>query len=506
MKQRISVNGCNLTLEQVELVAREHAQAELSDQARQAMESSHRYVMELIRQQKPVYGITTGFGKFCDIYIKDENLTELQHNLIRSHSCGVGSALPAGEVRAMMLLRANALALGNSGVRPLLVDTLLQCLNKNVLPVVPSKGSLGASGDLVPLAHMGLFLIGEGQATYQGKEMPADQALSTAGVEPLKLEAKEGLALVNGTQFMAARGVMLLQSAHRLALAADAIAAMTCEVLRGIPDAYSELISQVRKHPGQQRSAANLRKFLDGSRLTSEPGQLRIQDAYALRCVPQVHGASLDVLDYVSGVLQREVNSATDNPLIFPDSDQVISGGNFHGQPLALSLDFVAIALAEFTSISERRIERMVNPQLSNGLPAFLTDNGGLNSGLMILQYVAAALTSENKTLCHPASVDSIPSSGNQEDHVSMGANAANKAWQVWENLSQVLAIELLCACQAADYRGIHLLSPNGKKLYDCVRSSVPYIEKDRSFHKDLSVLKELLASGEISAILNQEE
>ncbi len=506
MRRQILINGHDLTLEKVEEVARGDAEAALADQARQAMECSHRYVGELIRQKKPVYGITTGFGKFCDVYIETEKLADLQHNLIRSHSCGVGPALPSSEVRAMMLLRANALALGNSGVRPLLVDTLLHCLNQDVLPVVPSKGSLGASGDLVPLAHMGQFLIGEGKACCQGREMPAGQALAAANIKPLQLEAKEGLALVNGTQFMAARGLMLVQRARRLALAADGIAALTCQILRGIPDAFSELLSSVRKHDGQRRSAANIRKFLAGSKLTSRPGQLRVQDAYALRCVPQVHGASLDALDYVAKVLETEINSATDNPLIFPENDTVISGGNFHGQPLALALDLAAIALAEFTSISERRIERMVNPQLNNGLPPFLTDKGGLNSGMMIVQYVAAALTSENKTLCHPASVDSIPSSGNQEDHVSMGANAANKAWQVLDNLTQVLAMELLCACQAADFRGVDHLSPAAKALYNCVRSHVSAMQQDRSFHEDISALAGLLDSGEISAILNKEE
>lgn len=503
---QVVLDGHNLTLEQVGQVAWDLAPVALAPSARQAMEESRNFVQGLIEKQQAVYGITTGFGKFSDVYIEGRDVLELQHNLIRSHACGVGPPLPTADVRAMMLLRANALALGHSGVRPLLVERLLGCLNNNILPVVPSKGSLGASGDLVPLAHVGLFLTGEGEATYRGEVMPAAAALEAGGIEPLKLEAKEGLALVNGTQFMAARGALMLLRARQLALAADGIAALTCQALQAIPTAFSPLVSQVRRHPGQQQSAANLSRFLAQSKLTTSPGQLRTQDAYALRCIPQVHGASRDALDYVAAVLEREVNAATDNPLIFSRQGQVISGGNFHGQPLALALDFLAIALAEMTNLAERRIERLVNPQLNNGLPPFLTENGGLNSGLMILQYVAAALTSENKVLCHPASVDSIPSSGNQEDHVSMGANAANKAWQVCENLQQVLAIELLCACQALDFRGPELLNPVGAKMFRFVRQHVDFMERDRSLHNDIKVLSRLLAGGEFFAILKEKE
>lgn len=502
----ILIDGHSLTLKQVGQIACSRVPVALAHTARQAMEASRNYVLGLIEQQKVVYGITTGFGKFSDLCIESRDVAKLQHNLVRSHACGVGPPLAEEEVRAMLLLRANALALGYSGVRPCLADVLLECINKNILPVIPSKGSLGASGDLVPLAHAAMFLIGEGEATYRGERMSAEAALKAGGLEPVQLAAKEGLALINGTQFMAARGAMLLLRARKLALAADGIAALSCQALRGIPAAFSPLVGQVRNHPGQQQSAANLCRFLKESKLTSAPGELRTQDAYALRCIPQIHGASLDAFDYAATVIGREINAATDNPLIFPQQDEVISGGNFHGQPLALVLDYLAIALAELASIAERRIERLVNPQLNNGLPPFLTDKGGLNSGLMILQYVAAALTSENKVLSHPASVDSIPSSGNQEDHVSMGANAANKAWQICNNLQQVLAIELICACQALDFRGPNLLSPIGREIYRLVRRHVDYIACDRSMHNEIKLISGLLAQDEISAILEEKE
>lgn len=501
----VLINGHSHTLKDVIDVAIRGARVGLAGEARSAMQEARDYVCGLICREQPVYGITTGFGKFSDVFISGDAVAELQENLITSHACGVGPELPVPETRAMMLLRANALALGHSGVRPHLVEMILACLNANALPVVPSKGSLGASGDLVPLAHMGLFLIGQGEARVNGRLVSAQEALAYADLEPVKLEAKEGLALVNGTQFMSARGCLALQRAQELALAADGIAAITCQVLRGIPAAYSPLIHQVRPHPGQLKSAENLRRFLAGSNLTSEPGELRTQDAYALRCIPQVHGASHDVISYVTQLFEREINSATDNPLVFARENQVISGGNFHGQPLAMALDYLAIAVAELASLSERRIERMVNPQL-NDLPPFLTERGGLNSGMMIPQYVAAALVSENKVLCHPASVDSIPSSGNQEDHVSMGAIAANKLAQVIENLYSVLAIELLCACQAADFRGSQGLSPVTRQIYDLVRFHVRPMERDRSVHHDIKVLTEMLEQGKITSMLQERQ
>jgi len=501
----VIITGNNLTLTEVEKVARQGEPVELAPSALTALKQARSYVESLLDQQQAVYGITTGFGRFSDVVIDGDDVAVLQQNLIRSHACGVGDPLSPAETRALMLLRANALALGNSGPRPQVVQMLLDCLNKNILPLIPSKGSLGASGDLAPLAHMGLFLMGEGEAWAQDTLVPAATALKQADLTPLKLEAKEGLALINGTQFMGARGCLLLQRSQKLALVADAIAALTCEALQAIPAAFSPLVQNVRPHPGQKTAAENLRKFLADSRLTSQPGELRTQDAYSLRCIPQVHGASRDVLTWVAQLLEREINSATDNPLVFPQEDEVISGGNFHGQPLAMALDFLAVAMAELANISERRIERMVNPQL-NDLPPFLTANGGLNSGLMIPQYVAAALVSENKVLCHPASVDSIPSSGNQEDHVSMGANAANKACQVGDNLQDVLAIELLVACQAVDFRGAQLLSSTGRKIYDLVRRHVDYIDNDRSVHGDIKVLSALLTGSELFGILTEKE
>lgn len=499
----VVVNGHSLTVEQVAAVARGQ-RVELAASAYEAIEKARAYVESVVSRKQLVYGITTGFGRFSDVVIDEKDVGQLQLNLIRSHACGVGDPLSKQETRALMLLRANALAKGHSGARPQLVQLLIDCLNKDVLPVIPTKGSLGASGDLVPLAHMALFLLGEGQAWDQDKAVSARRALERAGLMPIALEAKEGLALINGTQFMSARGSLCLERAKKLAQAADAIASLTCQALRGIPAAYSPLVQQVRPHPGQQDCAANMLSLLEGSKLVSQPGELRTQDAYALRCIPQVHGASNDVFTWVDAVLEREINSATDNPLIFPDEDQVISGGNFHGQPIALALDFLAIAMAELANISERRLERLVNPQLSD-LPPFLTDKGGLNSGLMIAQYVAAALVSENKVFCHPASVDSIPSSGNQEDHVSMGANAANKACQVAANLQEVLAIELLAACQAIDYRGPELLSPAGYRIYQLVRSHVSFMDVDRSFHQDIKSLSQLLADGKINDILQGE-
>jgi histidine ammonia-lyase len=498
----VHINGEDLTLEQFEAVVRHRAQVNITPQAKQKMAASRGYVQKLIAEEKIVYGITTGFGKFSDVVIPKEQVRELQHNLLKSHACGVGNPLSEEVVRGMMLLRINALAKGYSGVRSETVEALVKLLNHDMHPVVPSQGSLGASGDLAPLAHMCLLLIGLGEVIHRGKRMPAREALSLIGLEPLSLEAKEGLALINGTQMMGSLLALAVLAAQNLLLAADIIAAMTVEALEGIPHAFHPALQEVRPHPGQTATAANLRRLLHGSGRTTRPGEKRVQDAYSLRCIPQVHGASKDAFRHVRGVIEREINAATDNPLIFPELDEVISGGNFHGQPLALAADFLSIACAEIANISERRVERLTNPSLS-GLPAFLTPHGGLNSGYMIHQYVAASLVSENKVLAHPASVDSIPSSANQEDHVSMGATAARKCLTILRNTAKVLAIEYLCAAQALEF----IRKPNGvgtEIACNLLRRRVPPLESDREGHKDIEQALSLVESGELVSAVRQ--
>jgi histidine ammonia-lyase len=409
----------------------------------------------------------------------------------------------------MLLLRANALAVGRSGIRPSTVQALLAMLNAGVVPVVPQQGSLGASGDLAPLAHLVLVLMGMGEAVYRGHRLPGAQALAEAGLQPVTLAAKEGLALINGTQAMTAVGALASGDALALLDTAELAAALSFQALRGITDALDPRIHELRGQTGQVASASALRELLAGSLLTTRQGQERVQDAYALRCVPQVHGASRDAIEYVAAVVGRELNAVTDNPLIMPDA-AILSGGNFHGQPVALAMDFLAIALSELASISERRIERLVNPSLSNGLPAFLAPRGGLNSGFMISQYTAAALVSENKVLSHPASVDSIPSSANQEDHVSMGTIAARKARSILENVQRVLAIEILSACQAIDLRAAamghageggaeSLLSPSTLDAYRRLREKVPFMAVDRVLYTDMEASRLLVAAGAFS-------
>ncbi|QIA26205.1 histidine ammonia-lyase [Thermaerobacter sp. PB12/4term] len=538
-RRALVLDGCSLTLAAIAQVARESRPVALDPAARQCMEASRRRVEAAVARGEILYGITTGFGKLADVAIPPAQARQLQENLLRSHAAGVGEPLPTPVVRAMMLLRANALARGFSGVRPEVVERLLDLLNHRIHPVVPSRGSLGASGDLAPLAHLALVLIGRGAAEVDGQVLPGARALARRGLEPLALEAKEGLALINGTQAMTALGCLAVEEGLYLAAVADAAGALTLQALRGIPAAFDPRIHALRPHPGQQAAAAHLRRLLAGSRLVTEPGQLRVQDAYSLRCMPQVHGAVRDALAHAARVLAVEANSVTDNPLIFPDepgpgdepggaagvfasrgataaggatpgassaseatgaagaTGDVLSGGNFHGEPVALVLDYAAMALAELAGIAERRIERLVNPQLS-GLPAFLTRHGGLNSGLMLAQYTAAALVSENKTLAVPASVDSIPSSANQEDHVSMGMTAALKLWRVVEHTRQVLAIELLCAAQALDLVGPAGLSPATQAVYEAVRAAVPPLDGDRELAPDMAALAELLARRQL--------
>lgn len=494
----LEIDGHHLTLEEVQAVAAGGETVRLSAQAARQLTESRSVVEVALREDRAVYGVTTGFGDFARIAIAPEDRTLLQEKLLTNHAAGVGPELPDDVVRAMLLLRANALAKGHSGVRIELVERLLTWLREDCLPVVPSQGSVGASGDLAPLAHLALPLLGLGEMRLRGTRMDSRAAQAAIGLQPMTLQAKEGLALTNGTQLMAAIGTLGVLEAERLSETADVVASLTHQALRGIPDAYQEAIVRVRPHPGAIAAAANLRRLLAGSRLTTSPGQLRMQDAYSIRCVPQVHGAARQVVQHVRGVLEIEVNSATDNPLVFPEDGSVISGGNFHGEPLAVALDYLAIGISELASISERRVERMVNPHLS-GLPAFLTEHGGISSGMMIAQYTAAALVSHNKVLSHPASVDSIPTSANQEDMVSMGSISALKLRDVLTQSWQVLGIELVVACQALDLCGPEHLSPATRRVHQMVRRRIAHYE-DSVLSQDLAAGLALCRSGEALA------
>lgn len=490
----IHMNGNDLRIEDVVLIARNAHRIELTQQALENVRRSRAMVEKMVEEQKVVYGITTGFGKFSDVMIQGEDVSKLQENLIMSHACGMGEPYPEEVVRAMMALRINALAKGYSGIREETLLHLVELCNRGVHPVIPQQGSLGASGDLAPLAHMVLVMLGKGEAIVNGQRLSGDEALKQVGLSPIRLQAKEGLALINGTQAMTAQLCLALYDSRVVLESAELIAAMTIEALRGIPKAFDPQLHLVRPHPGQQESARRLLAHLSGSERTTEQGELRVQDPYSLRCLPQVHGATRDTLEYVWETVTRECNSVTDNPILFTETGDVISGGNFHGQPMAFAADFLAIAMAELANISERRTERLVNPQLS-GLPGFLTENGGLNSGFMITQYVAASIVSENKVLCHPASVDSIPSSANQEDHVSMGTTAARKLRTVVSNVTKVLAIEYLAAAQAIDF-GSGKLGAGTKKAYDELRRAVPRLHEDREMHPDLVKAEKLIQKG----------
>lgn len=500
----VPVGGGALTIEQVVQVARFNAKVELQEESIRKMAKSRAYVEKLLSEKKVVYGLTTGFGKFSDTYISAEDAKTLQLNLIRSHACGIGEPFPIDIARAIMLLRVNALSLGYSGIRPEVVQLMVGMLNQGVTPVIPEKGSLGASGDLAPLSHLALVLVGEGEAYYQGNRLPGGQAMKLAGLVPVALEAKEGLALINGTQVMTAVGTLACRDAMNLANWADCTVALTSEALFGVRDAFDALTHNIRPHKGQRQSAENIKRLTAGSKLMTNQGERRVQDAYSLRCAPQVHGASRDALAYIAEKLEIEINSATDNPLIFVDEERVISGGNFHGQPIALPMDHLSVSASELANISERRIERLVNPHLNENLPAFLTRNGGLESGFMIAQYAAAAVVSENKSLAHPASVDSIPSSGNQEDHVSMGTIAARKARQIVENAYSVLAIELLCGAQAADFRDLQLLGHGTKWLYDECRKLVPAVKADRVLSHDFDKIAAWMKQTDIASAMSE--
>ena len=491
---KIIIDGRDLTIEDVVNVSRNGYKVELSDDVINKVKLSRKLVDKFVDEQKVVYGITTGFGKFSDVVISKEETHTLQRNLIISHACGVGEPLEEDIVRAIMLLRINNLSQGYSGVRVETLNTLVGMLNNDVHPIIPEKGSLGASGDLAPLAHMVLTMIGEGEAIHNGKRMTSKEAMNLAGVDILpELSSKEGLALINGTQVMTAIGALTTYDAMNLLKLADVALSLTMESLNGITCAMDERVHLVRAHRGQINTAKNVLDILSESEMTTKQGDLRVQDAYSLRCSPQIHGASKDAIEYVRNKINIEINSVTDNPIIFPEQEDVISGGNFHGQPMALSFDFLGIALSEIANISERRLERLVNPALSNGLPAFLTKNGGVNSGFMIVQYSAASLVSENKVLAHPASVDSIPSSANQEDHVSMGTIAARKAKEIMENTRTVLAMEILGAVQAIDLRGKKKLGIGTEAAYNIVRSHINFIEEDIVMYKEINKCDEII-------------
>lgn len=490
----LRLTGSTLTIGDVHEVAIKKRPVELSPEVAQRVAASRVMVTRYLNEERAIYGVTTGFGRFSDVVIAEADRAQLQLNLIRSHAAGVGAPFSPEVARAMVLLRANALAKGFSAVRLVVIERLIDLLNHDIVPIIPSQGSVGASGDLAPLAHLALVLVGEGQAWYRGQILKGDQALAQAGLSPVALEAKEGLALINGTQAMGSLGSLAAWDAERLADWADVAGSLTFQVLRGIPDAFSPEVFRVRNHPGIVKVGHHLSTLITGSHLTTRPGELRVQDAYSLRCMPQVHGASRDGLSHVIAVISREINSATDNPLFFPEEDRVISAGNFHGQPLALVLDYLGIIAAEWANISERRIERMVNPALS-GLPPFLVEQGGLHSGLMIAQYTAASLVSENKVWAHPSSVDSIPTSANQEDHVSMGTTAGRKALTIIANLCHVLAIELMAGAQAADLVGPELLSPKGRETWQFVRQFVDVWETDRPLSPDIERLAAALLS-----------
>ncbi len=507
-KESLKLGKKPLTLEELREVAIFGRKAMLAPAAVNKIKKANRFLLERVRSGETLYGVNTGFGLLSNVRIPDEEIETLQYNLLRSHAVGVGAYLSDDVVRAMLLLRAWNLAIGHSGVRLELVEIILSLLNRGVCPLIPEQGSVGASGDLAPLSHLALVLIGEGRARVRGKVMSGAQALRAAGLKPIRLGPKEGLALINGTQFMTAIGALNLLEAERLCDVADAVGAMTVEAMRGTETAFEEEIHAVRPHPGQIQSASNVRRFLLSGGGKSEIALShencgKVQDPYSLRCIPQVHGASRDVLTFVRGVLEREINSVTDNPLVFPDQGRILSGGNFHGQIVAIAMDALSIAVAEIASISEQRIEKLVNPAISE-LPAFLTRQGGLNSGFMIIQVAAAAIVSENKTLAHPASVDSIPTSADKEDHVSMGAWAARKARMIVTNAKRVMAMELLSSAQAIDLLRPLKSSEVLERIHQRVRKRVRFAEVDRSYHDDLIWLESFVGSDELAGILDE--
>ena len=499
--ETVIVDGAPLTPTQVVVVAYRKARAVAGPDLASRLKPARDLVDQVVESGEVIYGITTGFGALANTHIGRQEAESLQYNLIRSHASGVGDPLPDEIVRAMLLLRARTLAQGHSGVRPAIVEKLLEMLDRDILPVVPSQGSVGASGDLAPFAHLALPIVGEGEVRVEGKTIPTTES----GLEPITLQTKEGLSLLNGTEGMTAMGVIALARARNLVLAGDAAAALTVEALLGSSRPFLPQIHQLRPHPGQAASARRIASLLEGSEIVASHADdfdHAVQDAYSLRCAPQVHGAVIDTLDHMEAVLCREMGSVVDNPIVFADEGEVLSGGNFHGQPLAFVLDFAAIAVGELAAISERRTDRLLDPARSQGLPAFLAADPGVNSGYMIGQYVQAALVAENKVLAHPASVESIPTSGSQEDHVSMGWGAARKLFDVLDNVRRVLAIEILCATQGLDYRKPLNPAQGTARIAALVRQHVPPLENDRSTSAEIETVAGLIVDGSIAALV----
>ncbi|MGQ9618866.1 MAG: histidine ammonia-lyase [Candidatus Aminicenantia bacterium] len=475
----VEIDGEHLTFDDFERVCKGKERVSLSLEARERIRRCRKVLEELIKEGRVIYGINTGFGALANVKIDYSELKKLQLNLIRSHSGGVGEPLSEEIARGIILLRTNVLARGYSGVREEIVDLLISLLNTEITPLIPSQGSVGASGDLAPLSHLALVLIGEGEVYYKGDLLPSSKAFEKANLKPISLEPREGLALINGTQVMTSIGVNSLILAGNVLKAGDVASAMTLEVMRGSKDPFDERIHLLRPYNGQIESAKRIREYIEGSEILELREKERVQDCYSLRCIPQVHGAINETLTFVRGILEKEINSVTDNPIIFPEEREVISGGNFHGEPVALAMDFLSIAMTELGNISERRIDRIVNPSLNLGLPPFLTKSPGLNSGLMMAQIVSASLAAENRALSFPASVENIPTTGGQEDHVSMGTISALKALKIVNNTKMIVGYELLCAAQALEFFKPHKNSPFIEKVLKKIREKVPYIEED---------------------------
>jgi len=500
----IELRGQRLSLSEIVAVAGHQEQVMLAPEARARCQASRTVVERIVAENRVVYGVNTGFGKLSDVRIDPDKLSELQLNLVRSHSCGLGNPLSEAEARAMLLLRANVLACGLSGARSIVADTLVAMLEQGVTPVIPEKGSVGASGDLAPLAHLALAAIGEGEAFYEGERMAGGEALKRAGIQPLQLQVKEGLALLNGTQAMGAVGALALHRAERLTQLADVAGAMSLEALKGTPVAFDERIHAARPHAGQVAVAVHLRELLAGSEIRESHLQNdpRVQDAYSLRCMPQVHGAVRDALKHARGIVETETGSATDNPLVFSENGDVLSGGNFHGAPLAMVFDYAAIALTDLMSITERRIDRLVNPDANENLPAFLTRQPGTSSGFMMLQVTAVALLSEAKVLAHPASVDNVPTDGGKEDHVSMGMTGATKLRSIVDIAEASVAIELITAAEGLEYRKPLAPGRGVQSAYEIVRARVSRLEADRSMSADIQSIVAAIRQGEFNSLL----